>query len=42
MSRIQSKNHRIGNHEINKASFSCHDDKIYILGNKIDVLDLGV
>ena len=30
MNRIQSKNHRIGNYEINKFSLPCFDDKIYI------------
>ena len=30
MSRIQSKDHKIGTYEINKISLSCFDDKIYI------------
>ena len=40
MNRIQSKNHRIGNCEINKF-LSCFDDKIHILNNGHDGLALG-
>ena len=31
------KKHRIGTYEINKISFSCFDDKTYILDNGTDV-----
>ena len=31
MRRIQAKNHKIGTYEINKISFSCYDDKRFIL-----------
>ena len=31
MNRIQSKDHRIGNYEINKLSLSCFDDKIFLI-----------
>ena len=41
MSRIQSKDYRIGTYEINKISLSCFDDKIYIQNNKYDWLNLG-
>ena len=41
MSRIQSKDHRIGTYEINKISLSCFDDKIYIQNNGCDGLALG-
>lgn len=30
MNRIQSRDHKIGAHEIKKNSFSSFDDKIYI------------
>ena len=30
MNRIQNKDHRIGNYEINKLSLSCFDDKIFL------------
>ena len=39
--RIQSKDHRIGKHEINKISLSCFDDKIYIHDNGYYRLALG-
>ena len=39
--RIQSKDHRMRNHKINKISFSCIDDKIYTLNNEYDRLALG-
>ena len=38
---IESKDHKIGTYEINKISFSCVDDKIYIKDNGCDVLALG-
>ena len=38
MNRIQSKYHKIGTYEINKVSWSCFDDKIYILDNGYDGL----
>ena len=41
INRIQSKDHKIGTYEINKISFSCFDDKIYIQNNGCDVLALG-
>ena len=41
MNRIQTKNHRIGIYEINKISFSCFDNKLYILDNETDALTLG-
>ena len=41
MNRIQSKNHRTETYEINKASLSYFDDKIYIQSKGYDVLDLG-
>ena len=37
MNRIQSKNHRIGTHEISKISLSCFDDKIYIQNYGYDI-----
>ena len=33
INRIQSKDHRIGTHEINKISLPCFDDKMYIQNN---------
>ena len=33
MNTVQSKNHQIGMYEINKISFSCFDDEMYILSN---------
>ena len=41
LAKIQSKNHRIGNYEINKISLSCFDDKIYIPNNGYDGLAFG-
>ena len=41
MSRIQTKDHKTGTYEINKISFSCFDDKIYIQNNGPDGLALG-
>ena len=41
MNRIQSKYHRIGTYEINKISFSCFDDKIFIQNNGYVGLALG-
>ena len=41
MNRIRSKDHRIGTCEINKISFSCFDDKIYIQYSGYDGLTLG-
>ena len=41
MNRIQSKDHRIGTHEINKISLSCFDSKIHIQNNGYDGLALG-
>ena len=37
MSRIQSRDQRIGTYEINKISLSCYDDKIYI--QTMDMMD---
>ena len=41
MNRIQTKDHSIGNYEINKISLSAFDDKIYIQNNRYDGLALG-
>ena len=41
MSRVQSKDHRIGTYQINKISLSCFDEKIYIQNNGYDRLALG-
>ena len=41
MNRIQSKDHKTGNYEINKISLSCFDDKIHIQNNGCDRLALG-
>ena len=41
MNKIQSEDHRIGTHKINKISLSYFDDKIYILNNGCDGLVLG-
>ena len=38
MNRIQSKNHKIEIYEINKISWSCFDEKIYIQNNGYDGL----
>ena len=35
MKRIQAKNHKIGNYEIDKISLSCFDDKRYVLDDGI-------
>ena len=34
MNRIQSENNRIETYGINKITFSCFDDKIYIINNE--------
>ena len=41
MNRIQSKDHKIGTHEINKISLSYLDNKIYIQSNRWDGLALS-
>ena len=41
INRIQSKYHKIGTYEINKISFSCFDDKIFIKNNEYDALALS-
>ena len=41
MNKIQSKNHRIGTHEINKISLYFFNDKIYIQNNGRDGLAFG-
>ena len=41
INRTQNKDHRIGTYEINKISFSCFDDKIYIQNNGYDGLARG-
>ena len=41
MSRVLSKDHRIGTYEIQKISLSCFDDKIYIQNCGYDRLALG-
>ena len=41
MNRIQSKDYKIGNYEINKIPLSCFDDKIYIQNNGCEGLALG-
>ena len=41
MNKIQSENHRTGIYEISKFLFSCFDNEIYILGNRIAVLAFG-
>ena len=41
INRIQSKNHGIGIYEINKISLPCFNDKIHILNNGYNGLDLG-
>ena len=38
MKRIQSKKHKLGAYEINKISFSCFDDKSYVLDDEIHTL----
>ena len=41
MNRIQSKDHKIGIHQIMKISLSCFDNKIYIQNNGYDGLAPG-
>ena len=41
MNKIPSKGQRIGIYEINKISFSCFDDTIYIENNGYDGLALS-
>ena len=41
MNRIQSKDHRIGNYEIQKMSLPCFDDKIFIQNKGYLWLTLG-
>ena len=38
MKRIQSKKHKLGTYEIDKISFSCFDDKRYVLDDGIRTL----
>ena len=38
MNRIQSKIHRLATYNVFKISFSCFDDKRYVLDNGIDTL----
>ena len=40
INRIQSKDHEMGTYKINKISFSCFDNKIYIQNNGYDGLAL--
>ena len=40
MNRIQSKDHKIGTHQIKKILLSCFDNKIYIQNNGYDILAL--
>ena len=40
INRIQSKDHKMGTYKINKISFSCFDNKIYIQNNGYDGLAL--
>ena len=35
MKRFQSKKHRLGTYEINKISFSCFNDKRFVLNDGI-------
>ena len=35
MKRIQSKKHKLGTYEIEKISFSCFDEKKYMLDDRI-------
>ena len=41
MNMIQSEDHRIGTYEVEKISFSCFGNKIYIQNNGRDGLALG-
>ena len=36
MKRIQSNLHQIETYDVNKASLSCFDDKIYILDDEVE------
>ena len=38
MRKIQSKKHKLETHEIDKISFSCFDDKRYVVDDKIHTL----
>ena len=38
MNRFPSKDHKLGTYELNKISWSCFDDKIYIQNNGCDRL----
>ena len=38
MKRIQSKSYEIGTYDAFKISLSCFDDRIYVLGDRIDTL----
>ena len=38
MKRIQSKKHKLRTYEIDKISFSCFDDKRYVLDDRICML----
>ena len=38
MKRIQSKKHKLGTFEIDKVSFSCFDDKRYVVDDEIHTL----
>ena len=38
MKRIQSKKHKLRTHEIDKISWSCFDDKIFVLDDGIRTL----
>ena len=38
MKRIQAKKHKIGTHDIDNISFSCFDDKRYVLDDGIHML----
>ena len=40
MTRIESKDHKIGTYEINEISLSCFDDNTYIQNNGYDGLAL--
>ena len=41
MRGIKPKNHNLGNHEINKISLSCFDNKRHILETGINILAYG-
>ena len=41
INRMQSRDHTIVRHEINKISLSCFDGKIYIQNNEYEGLALG-